>query len=151
MMENPLLTGQLKKTAQKSLSFCNNQILPPGGIIILNRPNMLQQVKKSLLFRIALPMVIIISLSFRGMFSSVFIAQTSEGYAAAINQAGTLRMQSYRIASSLVHFSATDTPYSVETTRQLVNEFEKRLQSSRIHNVVSKEASPSILRAYKSG
>jgi two-component system nitrate/nitrite sensor histidine kinase NarX len=34
------------------------------------------------------------------MISSVIIAETAEGYAAAINQAGTLRMQSYRFASS---------------------------------------------------
>jgi nitrate/nitrite-specific signal transduction histidine kinase len=36
------------------------------------------------------------------MISSVIIAETAEGYAAAINQAGTLRMQSYRIACSLL-------------------------------------------------
>ena len=98
--------------------------------------------------RVAIAMSVIISLAFVGMLSSFFIAETSEGFGAAINQAGTLRMQSYRIASSLVHFDATDTPYSAATTRQLVNEFEQRLLSSRIHNVVSEGASPSIRQAY---
>ena len=86
---------------------------------------MLNRFKNSLLLRIALALAIIISLSLLGMFSSVFIAETTQGYAAAINQAGTLRMQSYRIASSLAHPMETDTPYSAESTRQLADEFEQ--------------------------
>ncbi len=57
--------------------------------------------EKSLLLRLGLAMATITALAFVGMLSSVFIAETSEGQAAAINQAGTLRMQSYRIASEL--------------------------------------------------
>ena len=111
---------------------------------------MLNRLKNSLLLRIALAMTIIITLSFLGIFSSVFIAETTEGYAAAINQAGTLRMQSYRIASSLAHPEDTDTPYSVSSTQQLVDEFEQRLLSDRIHHVVSKEDIQTVQQAYKS-
>ncbi|MBT8439096.1 MAG: HAMP domain-containing protein [Gammaproteobacteria bacterium] len=108
-----------------------------------------QKLKNSILFRVALAMAAIVSLSFAGMFSSVFIAQTSEGFAAAINQAGTLRMQSYRIASSLVHHLATDTPYSEAATRRLVEEFEQRLLSERIHHVVSEDGNPVVFLAYR--
>jgi two-component system nitrate/nitrite sensor histidine kinase NarX len=110
---------------------------------------MYQKLKNSILFRVALAMTAIVSLSFAGMFSSVFIAQTSEGFAAAINQAGTLRMQSYRIASSLVHHLSTDTPYSEAATPRLVAEFEQRLQSERIHNVLSDNNYPVVFQAYQ--
>ena len=110
---------------------------------------MIQKLKNSILFRVALAMAAIVSLAFAGMFSSVFIAQTSEGFAAAINQAGTLRMQSYRIASSLVHHQATDTPYSGVATAGLVEEFEQRLLSERIHQVVSADGNSVVFDAYR--
>jgi two-component system nitrate/nitrite sensor histidine kinase NarX len=110
--------------------------------------DMFNKLKNSILFRVALAMSVIVSLAVAGMFSSVFIAQTSEGFAAAINQAGTLRMQSYRIASSLVHHMTTDAPYSEEATALLVDEFEQRLFSDRIHNVVSKDGNPKVFAAY---
>lgn len=110
---------------------------------------MFQKFKNSILFRIAMAMAAIVSLAFAGMFSSFFVAETSEGFAAAINQAGTLRMQSYRIASSLVHHLATDTPYSDQATSQLVNEFEQRLHSERIHNVVSVDGNQKVYQAYQ--
>lgn len=109
---------------------------------------MIYKLKNSILFRVALAMAVIISLAFAGMFSSIFIAQTSEGFAAAINQAGTLRMQSYRIASSLVHHLATDTPYSEAATSRLVEEFEQRLSSDRIHQVVSEDGNAVVFKAY---
>jgi len=110
---------------------------------------MIQKLKSSILFRVALAMAAIVSLAFAGMFSSVFIAQTSEGFAAAINQAGTLRMQSYRIASSLVHHQAKDTPYSGVATAGLVEEFEQRLLSERIHQVVSADGNSVVFDAYR--
>jgi len=110
---------------------------------------MYPKVKHSILFRVALAMIAIISLAFAGMLSSVFIAQTSEGFAAAINQAGTLRMQSYRIASSLVHHMRMNTPHSENVTFQLVEEFEQRLLSERIHNVVSEDGHPEVFKSYK--
>ena len=105
--------------------------------------------KKSILFRASLAMATIISLAFAGIFSSVYIAQTSEGYAAAINQAGTLRMQSYRIASSLVHQADFHRLPSAFTTQQLVDEFEQRLYSGRIHKVLSTEAGNQVLNTYQ--
>ena len=106
--------------------------------------------KKSLLLRVGFSMAIIITLAVVGMLSSGFIAQTSEGYAAAINQAGTLRMQSYRIATSLVHGTAVSSEYVGARTKELVDEFEERLFSPRIHNVLSKRSSLRVEEAYHS-
>ncbi|PUD98394.1 MAG: hypothetical protein C3L25_03410 [Candidatus Sedimenticola endophacoides] len=104
----------------------------------------------SLLFRVGAAMAIIVTLGLISMFSSVFIAKNSEGFAAAINQAGTLRMQSYRIASSLVH---RETPLTLDdgqgVTGRLVEEFEGRLFSPRIHNVLGRGTDPSVIDAYR--
>jgi len=104
--------------------------------------------KTSLLLRVGIAMAVIIALGVVSMVSSVFIAENSEGFAAAINQAGTLRMQSYRIASSLSHRAFTPTDDSGDITFQLVEEFEGRLHSPRIHNVLSKGTDPSVHEAY---
>lgn len=50
----------------------------------------------SIIFRSGLSMGGIVLLVLLSMISSVFIAESSKGDAAAINLAGSLRMQSYR-------------------------------------------------------
>ena len=105
--------------------------------------------KHSLLLRLGVAMATIVLLAVVGMISSVFMADTSEGFAAAINQAGTLRMQSYRISSSLVQQSKTGTKEAAHVTQHLVAEFEQRLYSPRIHNVLSKEVSPQVQKTYR--
>ncbi|MBS1223187.1 MAG: hypothetical protein H6R23_2807 [Proteobacteria bacterium] len=55
----------------------------------------------SIIFRSGLTMGGIVLLALLSMVSSVFIAESSKGDAAAINLAGSLRMQSYRIATRL--------------------------------------------------
>ncbi|MEN8178275.1 MAG: histidine kinase [Pseudomonadota bacterium] len=104
--------------------------------------------KRSLLLRFGLTLAAIFVLAVISMLSSVFIADTAEGYAAAINQAGTLRMQSYRIASSLVHDTDNDLQALGIHTERLVNEFNDRLVSPRIHNVLSKGPCRSVLESY---
>lgn len=105
--------------------------------------------KKSILSRAGMAMTSIVSLAFIGILSSVYIAKTSEGFAAAINQAGTLRMQSYRIASSLVNHTDSTQFHSATSTQKLVDEFEQRLYSKRIHNVLSRDSSPTVFQAYE--
>ena len=93
-------------------------------------------------------MASIVILAVASMLSSVFIAETSKGYAAAINQAGTLRMQSYRIASSLVQANEDELWETVYQTRELADEFKERLFSDRIHNVLVKGASQNVTDKY---
>jgi two-component system nitrate/nitrite sensor histidine kinase NarX len=105
--------------------------------------------KQSLLLRLGIAMATIVLLAVVGTISSVFMAETSEGFAAAINQAGTLRMQSYRISSSLVQPGKTGTEEAAHTTQRMVAEFEQRLYNPRIHDVLSKEASPQVHATYR--
>ena len=104
--------------------------------------------RKSLLLRLGMAMAGITTLALIGMLSSVLIARTLDGFAAAINQAGTLRMQSYRIASSLIHAERESEQRARITTEQLVEEYNQRLLSPRIHNVLDKGASDRVTQAY---
>jgi two-component system nitrate/nitrite sensor histidine kinase NarX len=106
-------------------------------------------VKNSLLLRFGTVITILFILAVSGMMSSVIIAETAEGYAAAINQAGTLRMQSYRIASSLVHRTKFDNELSATRTGNLVMEYNQRLFSHRIHDVLSKGPQEKVIETYR--
>jgi nitrate/nitrite-specific signal transduction histidine kinase len=64
----------------------------------------------SIIFRNGLTMGGIVLLALLSMTSSVFIAESSKGDAAALNLAGSLRMQSYRIATRLQDSHATPIP-----------------------------------------
>ena len=55
----------------------------------------------SLLVRMGLAMATITILAFISMVSSMLITEATQGEAGAINQAGTLRMQSYRITTQI--------------------------------------------------
>ena len=80
----------------------------------------------SIIFRSGLTMGGIVLLALLSMISSVFIAESSKGDAAAINLAGSLRMQSYRIATRLQHFAETRNRSRRGVARE-ISEFERRL------------------------
>ncbi|MBF0471666.1 MAG: type IV pili methyl-accepting chemotaxis transducer N-terminal domain-containing protein, partial [Gammaproteobacteria bacterium] len=109
---------------------------------------MVKLFEKSLLIRLGLAMASITSLAFLGMLSSVFIAETSEGQAAAINQAGTLRMQSYRIASALTHYKEEQTPARLNSVAALSEEFDLRLNSNRLTGVLTKNKDQQLQASY---
>ncbi|MEN8169393.1 MAG: type IV pili methyl-accepting chemotaxis transducer N-terminal domain-containing protein [Pseudomonadota bacterium] len=109
---------------------------------------MVKLFEKSLLIRLGLAMATITTLAFLGMLSSVFIAETSEGQAAAINQAGTLRMQSYRIASALAHNTSNQEPTHMQRVAPLVKEFDQRLHSHRLTGVLAKASGQQLPAAY---
>jgi two-component system nitrate/nitrite sensor histidine kinase NarX len=106
-------------------------------------------VKRSLLLRFGTVITILFLLALFGMMSSLFIAETAQGYAAAINQAGTLRMQSYRITSSLVHGGAYEQLHADNRTSQLVEEYNQRLSNPRIQDVLAKGPSRRVNDSYQ--
>jgi two-component system nitrate/nitrite sensor histidine kinase NarX len=109
---------------------------------------MIKLFEKSLLIRLGLAMATITTLAFLGMLSSVFIAETSEGQAAAINQAGTLRMQSYRIASALAHHTEGLQPVRLQRAARLIEEFEQRLNSHRLTGMLARSSEQQLLGSY---
>ncbi len=81
---------------------------------------------ESIIFRNGLTMGGIVLLALLSMISSVFIAESSKGDAAAINLAGSLRMQSYRIATRLQDSHGADTHHAGDVARE-IDQFERRL------------------------
>ena len=79
----------------------------------------------SIIFRSGLSMGGIVLLALLSMISSVFIAESSKGDAAAINLAGSLRMQSYRIATRLQQSNSAAT--RLQAVDREIGEFERRL------------------------
>lgn len=80
----------------------------------------------SIIFRSGLTMGGIVLLALLSMISSVLIAESSKGDAAAINLAGSLRMQSYRIATRLQPVNSADAG-RLQTVEREIDAFERRL------------------------
>ncbi len=103
--------------------------------------------RRPILTRLGALMAAIVALGVVSMLTSVFIARTMEGMAAAINQAGSLRMQSYRIGVALADDSI---PTGERATRAkaLAEEFEDRLRSSRLRNAIPQASDNGLSKTY---
>jgi two-component system nitrate/nitrite sensor histidine kinase NarX len=102
---------------------------------------------KPLLLRVGILMTAVIALALVSILSSTVLARTLEGMAAAINQSGSLRMQSYRIAVAL----ADESNPAAERARQaaaLAQEFEERLASPRLVDAIPGKTASEVTRAY---
>lgn len=103
---------------------------------------------RSLLLRAGLAMGLVTALALGGMASAVFVARTTHGEAAAVNQAGSLRMQSYQIAAAL-EASGTGGSKPFGDINILIQEFEQRLTHSRLTDVVESTNRKSIQAGYQ--
>jgi two-component system nitrate/nitrite sensor histidine kinase NarX len=89
----------------------------------------------SLLLAIALLMGFILAVGVAAMIGAMLVAQLNQGMASAVNQSGTLRMQSYRLAEVLAD-SAMPASARAERVRQLADELEQRLASPRLTEAI---------------
>lgn len=80
--------------------------------------------KPSILMRLGLALAAIVLPALVAMTSSVILAEMIKGRAATINQAGALRMQTYRIAALMLR----STPPQSQAMQHAVAEFESRLE-----------------------
>ena len=97
---------------------------------------------------IGLLMTAIVLLAMISMLSSAFIAETTEGLATAINQSGSLRMQSYRIGVALADESEPASIRAVNAAA-LTKEFEARLESPRLVDAIYGQTDNAVSRTYK--
>jgi two-component system, NarL family, nitrate/nitrite sensor histidine kinase NarX len=104
--------------------------------------------RRSLVAVIGALMALVVGLGVVGMLSSVVIAQINQGMAAAVNQSGTLRMQSYRIAAVLAD---PRLPLPVRQARVLglADEYELRLMSGRLTDALPDAADDPLRLAYE--
>ena len=104
----------------------------------------------SLLLRLGVGVGTITFLGVLGMTSSIIIAGISQGSAAAINQTGSLRMQSYRIAS-LIQLAQTDnSSVHWNDVKNSMDQFERTLYSPGLLDIaVSRSQTKSALNYRK--
>jgi len=102
--------------------------------------------RHSLLLRLGLLMASITLLAITSMAASLFIADTIQGQATAINESGALRMRSYRIASSLIHDLPDELHY--QTTLNLVNEFKQHLNSPNLTRILPSDTKHPLRVSY---
>ena len=103
--------------------------------------------RKPILASIGLLMTTIVLLAVVSMVTSVHIAKTNEGMATAINQSGSLRMQSYRIGVALADESIP-APERAARARTLATEFQERLESPRLVNAIQGKPDDQVSEAY---
>ncbi|MBK1716753.1 type IV pili methyl-accepting chemotaxis transducer N-terminal domain-containing protein [Thiocystis violacea] len=101
-----------------------------------------------ILIVLGLLMAGVIALGVTGMLTSIFIAEINQGMAAAVNQSGTLRMQSYRIGVALAD-DRVSRPESRIEVKRLVVEYEQRLVSPRLTEALPANASDPVRLAYE--
>ncbi len=105
--------------------------------------------ENSLLIRLGASMATITLLGVLTMLASTIIEEMTQGEAAAINQAGSLRMQSYRIATTLVYNHSLESEEYWNLTTQMVSEFEERLSNPRLTGVIPHSEDHALRIAYK--
>lgn len=99
--------------------------------------------ERSLLLRLGIAMTAIALLALVAMLSSIFIAEMTTGNAAAINQAGSLRMQSYRLAT-LLQAGAPDAEVG-----SAVRRFESDLAGARLIDVLPQDPAAEPRASYE--
>lgn len=87
---------------------------------------------ESLITRTGLLIGAITLLALLSMLASLVIAEATRGNAAAINLAGSLRMQSYRIASRLLVQDGESPTEHGRIVRQAMDDFEQRLRDATL-------------------
>lgn len=98
---------------------------------------------QSLIARGGMFVIGIAVLAIASMLASVIIAETARGDAAAINLAGSLRMQSYHLAATLLE------PGHPRDASEIARDFEKRLDSDVLTKVVPDQPEHPVRSSYE--
>ena len=107
----------------------------------------MKQLQNSLLLRIGGMIVAITVLALVSMSTSWMIAETTQGNGQAINLAGSLRMQSWRMAS--LYQQQVTASASAGTLAQAIQDFEKSLKAAAIQSVLPIDSTTPLRRVYQ--
>ncbi len=102
----------------------------------------------SLLLKLGGAMALIASFAIIGMASSGVIAESVQGSGEAINLAGSLRMQTYRMSSLALAARLPDSGAAATQLRSAVDTFEATLTDARITSVVPVQTETALSRSY---
>ncbi len=107
------------------------------------------KLQNSLLFRLGGMIAAITLLAILGMSTSWMVAETTQGSGQAINIAGSLRMQSWRMASIHQQLVHKDDPLQRTRLEQAITQFEQDLTSDSIQSVLPTDANGSLRFTYE--
>lgn len=104
--------------------------------------------KHSIIARLGAAMLAISMMALIGMISSVIVAESTQGDAAGINLAGSLRMMSYRIISETQLHENEGSEVSLLRVKQSIEEFERRLRSPVLTDVLPGDDDHELTQQY---
>jgi len=88
--------------------------------------------ERSLLLRLGIAMAAIALLTVLGMASSIIVAETMQGSGAAIDLAGSLRMQSHRIVNLVLLAQERQNPDDKRAAQAALQRFDSTLRDGRL-------------------
>ncbi|MBT3347212.1 MAG: HAMP domain-containing protein [Thiotrichales bacterium] len=103
--------------------------------------------KQSLILRFGFVFSGIILLTFISMLSSIIISESISGMGSAINQAGSLRMQSFQIATEII-YSSIRKERTESSEQDLIEKFDQRLHNPRLKLAIPNDPDSSIYKSY---
>jgi two-component system nitrate/nitrite sensor histidine kinase NarX len=107
------------------------------------------KLQNSLLLRVGGMIAAITVLAVVGMSTSWMVAETTQGNGEAINIAGSLRMQSWRMASLYQRILQDDKPAYRETLQQAIQRFETDLAAGSILAVLPEDGTTPLKQVYR--
>jgi two-component system nitrate/nitrite sensor histidine kinase NarX len=107
------------------------------------------KLQNSLLLRLGGMFVAITVLAVASMSTSWMVAETTQGSGQAINLAGSLRMQSWRMASIYQRLLQAGTPEHRDTLQQAISRFESDLKAGPILAVLPDDETAPLRQVYR--
>lgn len=107
-----------------------------------------QFTQRSLLLRLGIAMSAITLLGIIGMASSIIIAGKTQGNAATIDVAGSLRMQSYRMTSLIMAAQRQPNPHNWNNVDTAMRQFERTLLSSSLSQIPDSRSGETLEDSY---
>lgn len=110
---------------------------------------MFRRIRHLLIFQLGLVMVAIVALAIMSATSSLLITDAIEGKTDSVNIAGSLRMQSYRIAASLLNDEPIDREEYDRDLALLIDGFQLSLLAPALRQVIPGEADDLLRLSYQ--
>jgi two-component system nitrate/nitrite sensor histidine kinase NarX len=105
--------------------------------------------KQSIIARIGASMLAISLMAIAGMVASVIVAQNTQGDAAGINNAGSLRMMSYKISAQIAQYHDQPNPSNLSNVTTSFDQFEHRLNSKSLQRVMPSSGDSALYQHYQ--
>ncbi|WP_299180167.1 type IV pili methyl-accepting chemotaxis transducer N-terminal domain-containing protein [uncultured Neptuniibacter sp.] len=105
---------------------------------------------QSIITRLGAAMFAISLMALISMISSVIVAESTQGDAAGINLAGSLRMMSYRIVAETQQHEIYASEETLSQVKSSLQEFEERIKSPKLANVIPTDSEHKQRKFYES-